>query len=319
MNGHAAPDAAARSRVVASWQRCTMRHGLDPATRAARRVLSAGELRRCEERHAAILAHSMRPMAQLSDFLSPYCAWVGYAAADGVILSMHAREGHGDYMHRWGLEPGVDWSEPVEGTNGIGTCLVDEAPLIINSDEHFFARDAVMTCVAAPIFDHEGHIGGVLNVSLYGPDVGHESRWLVASLLGAAARQVESDHFHATYAACRIVSLAGLGRTGQALLAVDRDDVVCGATRAARQGLKLTERRLRLGVCAGDVMAVLGQDDADDLDTAERASLRRALVRSGGNVSAAGRTLGLSRATMKRKIKMHALSTRAPSAVPLDA
>jgi transcriptional regulator of acetoin/glycerol metabolism len=44
-------------------------------------------------------------------------------------------------------------------------------------------------------------------------------------------------------------------------------------------------------------------DAVNDLDEAERAALRRALSRTQGNVSKAADVLGLSRATLHRKLK----------------
>jgi transcriptional regulator of acetoin/glycerol metabolism len=46
----------------------------------------------------------------------------------------------------------------------------------------------------------------------------------------------------------------------------------------------------------------MGETGAD-LERAERGALRRALASSGGNVSAAARALGISRATLHRKMR----------------
>ena len=46
---------------------------------------------------------------------------------------------------------------------------------------------------------------------------------------------------------------------------------------------------------------------ADTLDSAEYGVLRRSLLRSRGNVTAAARELSISLATMKRKIRQHGL------------
>ncbi|MBB2205252.1 GAF domain-containing protein [Gluconacetobacter takamatsuzukensis] len=298
-----AADAAARSGVVASWRRCIARYGLDPHAHSSRHVLTESELRRSDEQSGPFLSHVMQPLSHLSTMLAPFCMWVGYADPNGVILAMRAKDGDKAQVAQWGLTRGADWSEAIEGTNGIGTCLVEETPLIINSDEHFFARDMVMTCVVAPIFDHQGRIGGAFNVSLYGPDMERESRRIVASLVASAARQVECDHFHAMFPAHRIISLGTPGRSGNALLAVDSDDVVYAATRAARVMLKLSDARLQAGICANDLLNTA----EDGLPSAERSAIRRALIRSGGNVSAAGRTLGLSRATINRRVRYYGL------------
>ena len=87
-----------------------------------------------------------------------------------------------------------------------------------------------------------------------------------------------------------------------ALIAVDEDDLVIGASRAARHMLGLTDELLRNPLPASDV---LGEQANAELDyaTAERGAIQRALARSGGNVSAAANNLGISRATLHRKLK----------------
>ena len=85
-----------------------------------------------------------------------------------------------------------------------------------------------------------------------------------------------------------------------ALLAVDRDDLVVGATRAARLALSITDERIAGQLAASEVLGG-GSIEADLLE-AERGAVRRALALNNGNVSAAARGLGVSRATLHRKL-----------------
>jgi transcriptional regulator of acetoin/glycerol metabolism len=87
---------------------------------------------------------------------------------------------------------------------------------------------------------------------------------------------------------------------GNGLIAVDADDLVIGASRTARQALGITEARLGRPLPAADLL----EDRCDeDFDSAERAVLSRALARANGNVTAAAAALGVSRATLHRKLK----------------
>jgi transcriptional regulator of acetoin/glycerol metabolism len=61
--------------------------------------------------------------------------------------------------------PGAVWSERYGGTNGMGTCLLEQAPVIIHRDHHFLARNTGLTCCAAPVFDHRGELIAVLDAS----------------------------------------------------------------------------------------------------------------------------------------------------------
>jgi transcriptional regulator of acetoin/glycerol metabolism len=119
---------------------------------------------------------------------------------------------------------------------------------------------------------------------------------MIAALVQDAARAIERDFFCGRYAASRIV-YAG---TEGALLAVDRDDLVIGATRVARRHLGLAARG---GLAPLPLAQVLGEGgEQAGFDDAERAVLRQALARSGGNVAAAARLLGIGRATFYRRM-----------------
>ena len=76
-----------------------------------------------------------------------------------------------------------------------------------------------------------------------------------------------------------------------------------GATRAARLKLDLDDRRIANGVPAADLLNEAPAGEGGDLLDAERAALRRVLSRAHGNVSLAADTLGISRATLYRKMK----------------
>lgn len=64
-----------------------------------------------------------------------------------------------------GFIEGADWSEPVMGTNAIGTSIVIDQPVQIFAEEHYSQICQSWTCSAAPIHDSKGNIIGVLNVS----------------------------------------------------------------------------------------------------------------------------------------------------------
>lgn len=294
----------ARSRIAASWHRCASYYGLAPESVVSRRILTERELRDSREQLGSLSDRIFPALSRLSKILSPYNVCTSFATPDGVIVALETFVDDADALRNWGLARGADWSEPREGTNGIGTCLVEETPIAIRHDEHFFLRDTVMTCLAAPVFDHLGQIGGAFNVSLCGSDVDSPARALIASLVLSSTRQIEIDHFHACYANRKIISLPPAnGQSGGVLLAVDADGVICGATRAARTQFSLTDARLRSGVCASDVVA----PGDDDFGTSERSVIRRELVRTNGNVSAAARNLGVSLATLKRRIARYEL------------
>jgi transcriptional regulator of acetoin/glycerol metabolism len=200
----------------------------------------------------------------------------------------------------WGLWPGALWSEAAQGTNGIGTCLIEERPVTIHRDQHFLIRNTRLSCMSAPIFDPAGGLHGVLDVSSARADLTEAMTALVAHAVADAARRIEAELFRASFPRARIVVLGGAGASPEAaLLAVDEDGLVIGATRGARTRLRLSGDLVQQPVPFDDLVGV---ERPDSLEAASRAVLRRALARAGGNASAAARALGISRATFHRRL-----------------
>ena len=63
------------------------------------------------------------------------------------------------------LCPGGNWSEAVKGTNAIGTAIIEKRPVQIYAWEHYCQPHHFLTCSAAPIFDQDGEMAGVLDIS----------------------------------------------------------------------------------------------------------------------------------------------------------
>jgi len=113
---------------------------------------------------------------------------------------------------------------------------------------------------------------------------------------------IEAENFRQAFRHARIVLTQDGERDINSLLAVDNNDLVVGATRAARRALGLSASALGRPIPASDLIKG-ARSDHDDIDAAERAVLKRALARAGGNVSKAAKELDMSRATLHRKMK----------------
>ncbi|KQQ92424.1 sigma-54-dependent Fis family transcriptional regulator [Massilia sp. Leaf139] len=153
------------NRITRSWIRCLNEYQLNPDSCAEPEVVAPVELQERQERLADVQAVAKVEMANLYQQL----AGSGYAIMltdrEGVLLNYFGDPAFTHAASKTGLMQGAVWSERVQGTNGMGTCLVERRPLTVHQDEHYLSRNIGLSCAAAPIFDHEGELVGVLDAS----------------------------------------------------------------------------------------------------------------------------------------------------------
>ena len=160
-----AGDRAGGNRITRSWIRCLNDYQLDPGSCAEPEVVAPVELQERQERLADVQAVAKIEMANLYQQL----AGSGYAIMltdrEGVLLNYFGDPAFTHAASKTGLMQGAVWSERVQGTNGMGTCLVERRPITVHQDEHYLSRNIGLSCAAAPIFDHGGELVGVLDAS----------------------------------------------------------------------------------------------------------------------------------------------------------
>ncbi|MFJ3484573.1 sigma-54-dependent Fis family transcriptional regulator [Pseudomonas sp. NPDC090202] len=180
--------------IARSWQRCLEDYHLDPAQAMAPTVLEHARVLESRERLQQVLTIAGGEMNSLHRQLSGGNA-VLLTDARGVILNCVTEPGERRIFERAGLWLGADWSEAREGTNGIGTCLVERQPVTIHRDEHFRGRHIGLTCSASPVFDPHGDLLAVLDVSSARHDVSRQSQFHTMALVNLSAKMIESSYF----------------------------------------------------------------------------------------------------------------------------
>nr|WP_091297884.1 GAF domain-containing protein [Gemmobacter aquatilis] len=290
---------AARSAIVASWSRSWRLHGLEPARRHPGDRLTGTEFAQLREALEPMLNTARPSLDRLFQAVGGLGACVILADRNGVPMERRGNSGEDADFEAMGLWTGTLWSEAAAGTNGIGTCLAEGRAVTIHRDQHFLSANTALSCMSAPVHDAEGALVAVLDVSSAKPDLSEGVAALISHSVSDTARRIESDLFRAAYPEARLMIVPGLDRGAGALLAVDADELVIGATRAARAHFGLKGDLTSRPVPAADL---LGIASASTLEEGERAVMARALARAGGNVSAAARDLGISRATFHRKL-----------------
>ncbi|KQZ81182.1 sigma-54-dependent Fis family transcriptional regulator [Pseudomonas sp. Root562] len=181
--------------IARSWLRCLEDYHLDPALSMAPTVLEHGRVLESRERLQQVLHIAGNEMTSLHQQLSGAGHAVLLTDARGVILNCVTAPAERKIFERAGLWLGADWSEACEGTNGIGTCMVERQALTIHQDEHFRGRHTGLTCSASPVFDPHGELLAVLDVSSARHDVSRQSQFHTMALVNLSAKMIESCYF----------------------------------------------------------------------------------------------------------------------------
>jgi len=152
-------------RIKASWQRCE-HYGLSHSSQPELQRLAQGEQNSLdEEYHRLIKTTGTEVLPYYENILSnTHC-----------LILLTDNQGHA--LNSWGdkrflaspnkalFEKGVEWTERKNGTNAIGTALACGEAVQIQQDDHFLKANRFMIGSAAPIYDVNRTLLGVLDIS----------------------------------------------------------------------------------------------------------------------------------------------------------
>ncbi|TWC64094.1 sigma-54-dependent Fis family transcriptional regulator [Herbaspirillum sp. SJZ099] len=150
--------------IARSHQRSSA-YGITRQQRPDLETLSRPDLALTLESNHTLFGHARPVMETLYDQIRNTHSMVILSDASGTIL--HTL-GDSDFLakaDRVALGAGGRWSEQLRGTNAIGTALFEQKPTTVHAQEHYLDANRFLTCSAAPIFDHQGKVLGVLDVS----------------------------------------------------------------------------------------------------------------------------------------------------------
>jgi transcriptional regulator of acetoin/glycerol metabolism len=200
-------------------------------------VLEHGHILESRERMRQVLQVAGTEMNSLHQQLSGAGHAVLLTDARGIILNCVTAPTERKTFERAGLWLGADWSEAREGTNGIGTCLVERQSLTIHQDEHFRGRHTGLTCSASPVFDPQGELLAVLDVSSARQEVSRQSQFHTMAMVNLSAKMIEScyflRHFENQWLLRFHLQAESLGLFSEGLLAFDGEGRICAANQSA--------------------------------------------------------------------------------------
>lgn len=240
------PAAADDDKIVASWRRSVNAHGVDPASGEAPRVLTSSELASLREPLVDLVEEARDELDHLDSIVRPARYTVLLCNSRGIAVDHRGDETEAERFRHWGIWLGGVWSEEVEGTNGIGTCIVEKRPINVHRSQHFRARHIGLSCSAAPVFGDSGELAAVLDVSSFDPELSEQSHALTGALVQASARAIEERWFRSRHRREWVVAVAPPGTsTSPMLFAVDGDQRIVGADRNGRTWLLHVNETIR--------------------------------------------------------------------------
>lgn len=270
-------DVDSSSRIANSWRRCLISHKLDPARQGPPQTLTESEIR-----------HVAEPMQETIRLLTPelddlarvlrdagYC--VNLADANATMLfSRLPAEADARLFMDWKIYTGSNFAEAFEGTNGLGTALAEQKPILVHRDEHFRAQWHMFSCAVAPLFDEAGRLAGAVNITSCREDLERGAHQLALAVTMEATRRMEGAIFRDHFRNAWIATVPGDGGSG--LLAYDDDRRIVGACRSARALLGLTDGMIASGIDLSRYVkfghdAVRGTDETIELRRADGRAL----------------------------------------------
>src|SRR4030095_14460147 len=120
-----------------SWRRCLLAFRGDTQSSSRTHLLTERELRISREPLHPFLLQAQEEIDRLYAIVRPQSYVVLLCNSDGVAIHHRGDDNKVQEFKRWGIWLGGVWSERVEGTNGIGTCITDRRPVFVHLSDHF--------------------------------------------------------------------------------------------------------------------------------------------------------------------------------------
>lgn len=321
--------------VERSWRRCLAR-GQTPEQTVCFEPVSAQGMREALDNNRPLIQAAAPVIRSLARAMSDSRYFAILTDARGTVIDVQGpvdrHNPHASAIAR----VGVDLSEEAAGTTAIGATLAEKNTVWLHRGEHFFSDATMYSCAGAPVFGPDGHCVGMLDLT--GVDV--PERPALKHLVAQSARCIENALTLAQpHAMLLRLQWPGqwMGEESTGLVCLDAEGHVTGCNRVAANMLDLSgplhslhadaifavplgqlwdsartaRAPVELPLWSGlrlQVLAQLSQKAKEGtgsrlpLRDMETALIRKAMDDAQGNVQAAARSLGISRATVYRKL-----------------
>jgi sigma-54 dependent transcriptional regulator, acetoin dehydrogenase operon transcriptional activator AcoR len=332
-NGHVPVESGVAPWVVQSWRRCAGL-GLQMQHPVNFNQISTTQLQRTLQEHHTLLSAARPVLEQLGQAIANSRYFAILTNAQGVVVDAAGAIDHSDQRADLITRVGTDLSEGSLGTTAISAALTEQQSVWLHRGEHFFDSNAVYSCAGSPLFGPDGRCIGMLDVT--GIEV--QERPELKHLVTQSACRIENALLvlqkHRLLLRLNWPGYA-LGSDADALIGLDADGVITGCNRTARLMVAELAYPLRPNFHIREVFGV-AQDSLFDaarhntvfelplwsglrlqawairpeqgassplvLRDVKSALIHQAVAQARGNVTEAAKALGVSRATVYRKL-----------------
>ena len=320
--------------IERSWRRC-LAFGLTPQQNVSFDMVSQAHIRRVQEENRPLIQAASGELDRLSRAIAGTRYFALLTDAQGIVIDTRGEVDKQNKHASSIARVGVDLSERNVGTTSISAALTELRPVWLHRGEHFFKSTSVFSCAGAPLFGPSGQCVGMLDLT----GVNTPERPELKMLAAQSARSIENMLMRNQPAALQLyINWPGRlrGDDSDGLISIDEEGQIIGANIHARQMIAIDH----LTPHASDVFALPWQSLFDlshknepfeaplwsglriqvqpvhEVNSAVRLSnsapgalkdvesdlIRRVMQQARGNVAEAAKRLGISRATLYRKI-----------------
>jgi transcriptional regulator of acetoin/glycerol metabolism len=337
-DGHSGAPSTLSPWVERSWRRC-LAEGLHSNSEAHFDLLSDAQMRRTTEANLHLVQAARPLLGWLGRAIVNTRYFAILTNAQGIVVDVDGSIDRSDARADLITRIGTDLSERKVGTTAISTALAEMQPVWLHRGEHFFSNTVSYSCAGAPLSGPDGRCIGMLDVTGIDVQERPELKHLVAQTAGRIENALVLG---LPYALSVRLNWPGntLGGDSDGIVCLDTDGRVTGANPIARQMVPPLATPTHHPLHASDVfgapyemlfdaarhhtgaieiplwsglrlqaLAHMHSDatqpvrsGARPLKDVESTLIREAISQAHGNVAQAAQALGISRATVYRKL-----------------
>ena len=322
-----------------SWRRC-LGMGFNPHQPIAFDPVTHSVVRNAIDANQPLLRAAAPVIQSLTRAMANTRYFAILTDASGLVIDVNGPVDRHNPQASSIARVGVDLSERAVGTTAIGATLAELQPVWLHRGEHFFDATSAYSCAGAPIWGPDGQCVGMLDLTgvnvIEQPALKHLVTQSARSIENALAMgrphrlllclnwpgRVHGDDSDGLVCVDADGNVTALNRPAAEMLGVVPGlspghcselfavpvETLFDAARAQRGPVEVPLwSGLRLSVLAqlnqgGERTPLHGASHGVPLKDVETALIRKAVEEARGNVKEAARALGISRATVYRKL-----------------